>query len=131
MTVNSSIFICYLCIDSNRYYVLVLIFLVVINIVPVLNDIIKTALKDNVEELIEFHDSPLFPFPKPTHYLGSDGISNILLPNVTLDKVFNGLNEPEIEKNFGLGLYPVDGNWKVIYKYLGNDLLDDVHEEQE
>jgi len=59
---------------------------------------LKEALKDGVEELIEFHDSPLFPFPKPTHYLGSDSISNILLPNVTLDKIFNELNEPEIEK---------------------------------
>ncbi len=59
---------------------------------------LREALKDGVEELIEFHDSPLFPFPKPTHYLGSDDISNILLPNVTLDKVFEGLNEPEIEK---------------------------------
>ena len=56
------------------------------------------ALKDGVEKLIEFHNSPLFPFPKPTHYLGSNNTSNILLPNVTLNKVFKDLNEPEVEK---------------------------------
>ena len=58
---------------------------------------LKEALNEGVEELIEFHDSSLFPFPKPTHYLSEDRISNILLPNVTLDTVFNGLKEPEFE----------------------------------
>ena len=59
---------------------------------------LKEALKDGVEKLIEFNNSPLFPFPKPTHYLGSNNTSNILLPNVTLNKVFKDLNEPEVEK---------------------------------
>lgn len=59
---------------------------------------LKEALKDGVEELIEFCDSPLFPFPKPTHYSGSNIISNMLLPCVTLDKVFKGLSEPEDER---------------------------------
>lgn len=57
---------------------------------------LKEALKDGVEELIEFHNSPYSPFPKATHYLG-DNISNVLLPNVTLENAFKNLKEPEIE----------------------------------
>jgi len=60
---------------------------------------LKDALKDGAQELIALQDAPLYPFPAPTHYLGNDSPSDILLPNVTLKNIFKGLREPELEGN--------------------------------
>lgn len=35
--------------------------------------------------------------------------------------------EDEDGKNFGIGIYPVSGKWMIIYKYLGNDLLNEAN----
>lgn len=53
---------------------------------------LKESLKNNVHHLLEFPESPFFPFQHETHEIqfNNSRQSSMLLPEVTLDKVFSG-----------------------------------------